>query len=332
MSSQEKALPANEKKRQYIQWRTDKNQNAYTAAGEFYFTEEVESGYYMPHMSPNGLHLTKINVKLDGLVDFTDGANKEVINEIDSFWKSEKKFKEINKSIKVLYKRGILMYGPPGCGKSSLISMIMKDVVARKGIALSFNGTNTTIELIRAIREIQPETKIIVVMEDIDGHIHRFGEEELLNMLDGVDTVLNNVLFLATSNYADRLSPRMLRPSRFDLKIRLDYPSESLRRKYLQELFSANGVTRTPNINRCVRDTQGFSFADLKELFISTCIFGFNYEKCIASLRNSLHTEDRYTKKESGLGSGGFVMGPIEKIEKSLKALGLKQQPEKSSR
>ncbi len=314
-------------KAQYIEWNHDPIRGVYTPVGELFFTKVVEPGYYFPFIDMAGLHLSKMNVKLDGLVNFDDGANKEIVNEIDAFWKAEKKFREINKSIKVLYKRGILMYGPPGCGKSSLIAMIMKDVVERNGIALAFNGSQPTTALIHAIRAIQPETKIVIVMEDIDGYIQQHGEEDLLNMLDGIDTVLDNVLFLATSNYANRLSPRLLRPSRFDLKIRLDYPSASLRRQYLEGLFSANGVTRTPNINRCVKDTEGFSFADLKELFISACVFGRKYENCVESLRNALHTEEGYGKKSSGLDLGaGYAMGPI-RIEKSIgKTLGLKKQ------
>lgn len=279
-------------KQRYTHWNVDNQKINYTPVKKVDSASNLEPGYYKPYQNMQGeWHLNKQEIKLDGLVTFTEGANRQIINEIDLFWKSEEKFKQINKSIKVIYKRGILMYGPPGCGKSSLISLVMKDVIEKGGIALGFHSSGVMAYFVDIIREIQPGTKIVIVIEDVDGYIARNGEVDLLNMLDGIGTSLENVLFLATSNYAEKLSPRMLRPSRFDLKIKLEYPSESMRKKYLQELFKANDTNKISILNRYVRDTNGFTFADLKELFISTCIFGFNYESCLASLKGSLHDD-----------------------------------------
>lgn len=291
---------------EYCQYNYDAKSQVYIPMGEVNLKKELCPGYYNAYFTQEGPRIRRIETHLDGLVTFGSGVAERIVDEIDQFWKAEAQFREINKNVKVLYKRGILMYGPPGCGKSSMISIIMHDVVKRGGIALRFNGSETTTEFVKIIRQIQPNTKILIVLEDIDGYIDRRGEEDILNMLDGVDTVLDNILFIATSNYVHELSQRMLRPSRFDLKIELDYPQAAMRKKYLEELYKSNGLKGKPNLAKSVKDTEGFSFADLKELFISTCVFGRDHDSSVKSLRQALNSEEIMKAKKKR--SGGDVM------------------------
>jgi energy-coupling factor transporter ATP-binding protein EcfA2 len=271
----------------YAQWSLSPG-GVYTPVPKMDFKKHLKPGYYYAYSDMQGLHLQLVDVVLDGLVDFEGGVSEKIVNEIDLFWKSEKKFRKINEAVKVLYKRGLLLYGPPGCGKSSLIAIVMKDVIKRGGVALEFTGYENTSAAIQAIRQIQPDTKILVVMEDLDTLVRR-GEVDILKMLDGVDTTFDSVLFLATSNYIEKIPARMLRPSRFDLKIQLDFPSSDLRRRYLEDLLKAAGTSgRKFNLAKAVADTDGFSFADLKELFISACVFEYDYDACLASLQESL--------------------------------------------
>ncbi len=277
------------KVRQFVQWDVQGRNSI--PMPQLNLKKTLEPGYYQPHATQSGVYLEKMDVRLDGLVDFGDGVAAEVVDQIDRFWKAEPKFRHINKSIKVLYKRGMLLYGPPGCGKSSMISIVMRDIIKQGGIALAYAGTSMTTHFIRIIREIQPDMKILVVIEDLDG-IVRGGEEDLLNMLDGVDTVLDSVIFLATTNYFHNLSTRLLRPSRFDLKIEMGYPSPSLRKRYLQDLLKSQNGKSKINLEKAVKDTDKFSFADLKELFISTCVFEYKYDDCLDSLKRALYSEE----------------------------------------
>lgn len=279
---------------QYVQWNYDPASGVYTPLPKINLKKKLEPGYYNPMFTQQGPRLERIDTRLDGLIGFDSGVTKQIIDEIDSFWDSESKFREVNKVIKVLYKRGILMYGPPGCGKSSMIAMVMSDIVKRGGCGLQFNGSRITSEFIKIIRDIQPTTKIMVVLEDIDDFIDNHGEADILNMLDGVDTALDNVLFLATSNYYEKLSPRLLRPSRFDLKVELTFPQPEMRAKYLESLCTSNGIQKFKNLKKAVSDTDGLSFADLKELFISVCVFNRDYDACLKSLVSTKHVENSH--------------------------------------
>jgi hypothetical protein len=247
---------------------------------------EINPGYYNIGRTDDGRWFFKnIDVNLEGMVEFDGGVSQQVFDQIKAFWNAEAKFRKINEKVKVIYKRGMLLYGPPGCGKSSLISMVMKKVVDSHGIALEYQGSMGAIEVaIKLMREIHPDKKIVVVMEDIDNVVNSGRESEVINALDGVNTVFDNVIFLATTNYFERIPQRMLRPSRFDMKIKLDFPDAGYRRKYMETLLGSHEEFAKFDLDAMVKDSEGFSFADLKEIFISTCVFGFDYKTCIEAI------------------------------------------------
>ena len=299
----------------YVQWNLKGDK--WVPMEKLNLKKEIKPGYYHPKANQNGIWLEKLDVRLDGLVNFEDGVAAQVVDQIDRFWQAEPKFREINKNIKVLYKRGILLYGPPGCGKSSMLSVVMRDIIADGGVALVYAGTSLTTLFIKIIREIQPNMKILVIIEDLDG-IVRHGEEDVLNMLDGVDTVMDSVIFLATTNYYGNLSKRMLRPSRFDLKIKMDYPSASQRKRYFNDLLKSFPGKKNINLIQTIKDTDGFSFADLKELFISAVVFDYDYSQCLASLKSSLYSEEEYFigKSDGAVGQMRAMAQVLQKMTK----------------
>lgn len=137
----------------------------------------------------------------------------------------------------------------------------------------------------RILREIEKETPIVVIMEDIDAIIENYNESSVLNILDGVDK-LNKIVFLATTNYPDRLGARIInRPSRFDKRFKISNPNEESREIYLKYLIGENKIKDNKiNLSKWVKDTNGFSIAHLKELFVAVIILGDNYEDAIETL------------------------------------------------
>lgn len=81
-------------------------------------------------------------------------------------------------------------------GKSCITQFIMADVVRRGGIVVKFDEPYIFIDGMRTLRSIQPETPVVVIMEDIDSIIEAYHESEVLNILDGVNEV-DKVVFLA---------------------------------------------------------------------------------------------------------------------------------------
>jgi SpoVK/Ycf46/Vps4 family AAA+-type ATPase len=248
-----------------------------------------------------GLYFKKINVKTDGLIKFPETNSEKVIEEISKFWDRESIFKKYNLN----YKRGIFLYGPPGSGKSSTIQLICEDVISRNGVVFNFTNPGLFCDGVRTFREIQPETPIVVLMEDIDSIVESYNESEILNILDGINQV-EKIVYLATTNYPERLGQRILnRPSRFDKRFKMGHPQKDSRKIYFSHLIS----TETKNeheidIDKWVEDTEDMSIAHLKELFISVCILGNSYQEAISTLRKMI--ENKISSSDDNFGKMGF--------------------------
>lgn len=253
-----------------------------------------------------GICFQKINIATDGLLRFPNSNSEKVIEEISKFWDRESVFNKYNLN----YKRGIFLYGPPGSGKSSTIQIVSEDVVKRNGVVFKFNNPSVFVEGIRIFREIQPDTPVVVLMEDIDSTIEAFNESEVLNILDGVDQA-SKIVFLATSNYPELLSQRLLnRPSRFDKRFKMEHPDENARRLYFDNLIDDEAIENSSiDIDQWVAETENMSIAHLKELFVTVCILGNSYSDSLEALRgmsNIPRSDADYDKKVGfGANSGG---------------------------
>lgn len=265
----------------YVQWTTHNGKIFVPAAKT---TQKLVPGVYEIGQSPNvGLYFEKIATKTEGLIRFPDTNSDKVVDEITKFWEREHIFHKFGLS----YKRGIMLWGPPGSGKSCTVQIIMADVVKRGGIVVKFDEPYVFIDGMRILRTIQPDTPVVVMMEDIDSIIEMYNESEVLNILDGVNDV-TKVVFLATTNYPDRLGARIInRPSRFDKRFKIGFPSAASRQLYLEHVIGKENISDLKvDIKKWVKDTKGFSIAHLKELFIAVVILEDPYDQAIKTLRS----------------------------------------------
>jgi hypothetical protein len=255
--------------------------------------EKLDPGVYEIQTSPNvGIFFEKLPIQTGGLLRFPQTNSGKVVSEIQTFWEKEERFRKYN----LVYKRGIILWGPPGSGKSCTIQLIIEDVVSRGGVVLKFTAPQLFVEGIRILREIQPETPVVVLMEDIDSILDCYNESEVLNILDGVDQV-DKAVFLATTNYPERLGPRIVnRPSRFDKRYKIPHPNAESRKMYLEHIIGDDDPADLGiDLDRWIEDTEGFSIAHLKELFVAVVILGDDYEDAIETLttmRESVSSED----------------------------------------
>jgi SpoVK/Ycf46/Vps4 family AAA+-type ATPase len=201
--------------------------------------------------------------KGDDLLRFSENEAEWILSEIEKFWSSEKYFEKFH----VSYKRGILLHGKPGTGKSSLCRLVLDDVVARGGIAVRFGKVPYLVSwALKVIREVQPSHPIVVLIEDIEEVIEE-DESEVLNIIDGLDSV-KKVLFLATTNDLASLPERIKnRPSRFDYLIEVKPLSEVNRTEYLKFLFKKSRSCSDKTIEQWTKDTDGFTISHMKELY-----------------------------------------------------------------
>ncbi len=277
--------------------RWEVREDQYWPIGESLDT--LPPGYYEVSYdihSTQRYYYTQIDVHTQDLVRFPDAESDKVIHDIRQFWGSLAQYDRYG----IVYKRGILVYGPPGSGKSCTIRLVAEDVIARNGIVIKWGCAQHVRGGLRTLRQIQPDLPIVILIEDIDAVMDNEDEDAtvLLNLLDGIDSP-SGVVFLATTNYAEKLQRRIAnRPSRFDRRFRIGMPNEEARHIYFKHL--CNGEFSDQDMKKWVADTEGLSLAHLKELFIQVIILKSEYDEALKNLHEmskKLHEEPENEEK-----------------------------------
>lgn len=266
----------------FCQWT--KADNGISVPANFTIPRLEPAFYMIEHSNMLGTYFKKIAFGVEELLEFPDSHCDEVVRDIKKFWSLKDKYRSIGQ----LHKRGMLLIGVPGGGKSSAIKLIVTDIIKNGGIAIKFQDHRLFTAGIDILRRIEPDRQVVVLMEDIDGLIKDGNESEILNILDGVSHN-QNIVFLATTNHPDMLLGNITnRPSRFDRVFDFKAPSAETRKIYLTHL--KNGYINTNgnielDLDKWVTDTEGMTVAHLKELFISVAIFEYNYENTLKILK-----------------------------------------------
>ena len=119
----------------------------------------------------------------------------------------------------ILIKSGLLLYGDAGIGKSNYINYLIKKTILEKNASVfNIDSVSKLINVVwklKELREIQ-DNLFVVVLEELDELFAVNGVEAVLkNLMDGINSV-DNLLFLSSTNYIDKI-PKSLteRPSRF---------------------------------------------------------------------------------------------------------------------
>lgn len=215
------------------------------------------------------------DLEVDNVIELPGAKSDEVLADIERFWDS----RELYEKHGVLYKRGILLYGPQGSGKTVTIKRVSDAVIARNGVVLHSGWPSQISTMIEMVRSVEPDRPIVAVIEDIDTCIAHGQEANLLSLLDGEGSV-TNIVYIGTTNYPDKLPPRVVnRPSRFDERIMIDMPSLSAREAYLRRITNNN-----PECDKWAKDTDGFSIAHLKELVVAIHCLHKPYEDTLVRL------------------------------------------------
>jgi AAA+ superfamily predicted ATPase len=173
------------------------------------------------------------------------------------------------------WKRGVLLIGPPGNGKTHTVKALVNETKQPCLYVKSFKACwGTDHDRIRSVfTRARKTTPSIVVLEDLDSLIDKENRAFFLNELDGFATN-TGVVVLATTNHPEKLDPAILdRPSRFDRKYYFNLPAASERLAYVvawNQSLEPDLMLSEPAVTKTVEATEGFSFAYLKELFLSS--------------------------------------------------------------
>jgi cell division protease FtsH len=229
-------------------------------------------------------------------VTFDDVAGvdeaKHELAEVVEFLRDPGKFISLGARIP----KGILMVGPPGCGKT----LLAKAVSGEAGVPFFSISGSEFVEMFvgvgaSRVRDLFEQAKrnspCIVFVDEIDavgrhrgaglGGSHDEREQTLNQILvemDGFDTD-TNVIVMAATNRPDILDPALLRPGRFDRRVVLDRPDWIGRRKILDVHVRGKPLGGDVDLDKIAKTTVGFVGADLENLVNEAAILAARRNK-----------------------------------------------------
>lgn len=243
---------------------------------------KLQSGVYSIAVSQyHGIIYQKKNICVDDLLRFPDSVSDKILGEITSFWGKGQRFQEHG----FLHRRGYLLHGPAGSGKTCLVQQIIADIVNADGLVFQCNNHPSIFnDGLSQFRKVEPHRPIVCLFEDLDAIIDEHGEDEILTLLDG-ENQIDKVLNIATTNYPEKLDKRLVaRPRRFDRVLEIGMPSATVRKMYFQKKLKVSDE----EIEKWVSASDGFSFAACAELVISICCFENKFDDAVKNLNEMM--------------------------------------------
>lgn len=291
----------NKKEKNYTHWAKRKDR--------FYPTlvthNIIPAGVYETREDSDGdVYLREIAFPSDELVLIPGTPVAYVLQQIEEFWGREEFFKELG----LIYKRGVLFYGPAGAGKTSIIRMLANEFIKRGGIVLSITDTDNDQDALLKLREVESDRPVMCIFEDIEKLLEdKETESDTLSFLDG-EKQIGNVIYLGTTNKPDILEERVMkRPGRFDLVIGLNPPVVEARFAYLERLFRKHKTKE--QIQVMADGTNGLGMAHLRELAVSILAFNQGFEETVQRLRGNVKEVFRMSRVSDKSANTGFTVG-----------------------
>jgi chromosomal replication initiation ATPase DnaA len=169
-------------------------------------------------------------------------------------------------------RRGLLLHGPPGTGKTHTLSYLIGAAQGWTAILISGWGFRMLSDAVALARELQPA---IVVLEDVDlvaedRALHQEAGQgpllfDLLNEMDGLENDAD-IVFALTTNRVDVLERALIeRPGRIDLAVEIRLPDAAGRRRLI-ELYAQGLDLQVNDLAPIIAETDGMSASFVKEL------------------------------------------------------------------
>ncbi len=252
----------------------------------------LDPGAYKIDFDSNlGFYFEQINFTSDEVLDLPSAAYQQVTREMTKFLlpDTEEAFKKLG----FIYKRSSLLHGKPGTGKTCIVNRIAEQMVNKGNIVLFSPNPNYMAFAYNVLSDLQPDQTTLVIFEEIDAMIERGFESQLLVLLDG-QIQKNKIIYLATTNYIEKVPARLYRPGRFSSVIEVKFPEEEARFAYLAHKLGADHK----DIIELTKVTEGLSIDEVKEVVQSVYLLDNTLESTLLRIRNLKNINPSYSEED----------------------------------
>ena len=255
--------------------------------------------------------MTEVNISTETSIDRKVRVTYEEVGGLKEKTKSMREIVELPLRHPELFTRlgvephsGILLYGPPGCGKTLLAKVMASESEANM---YPINGPEimnkyygeTEAKLRDIFKEAKDNSPSIIFIDEIDaiapkreevyGDVEKRVVAQLLALMDGL-TDRGNVIVLGATNRPDSVDPALRRPGRFDREFEITVPNEDGRYEILQIHTRGMPINQDIDLKELSLELHGYTGADIKSL----C-----REAAMKSIRRYLPEIDLETEKIS---------------------------------
>lgn len=265
------------------------------------------------------IRVTKADFK-NALKEVEPSAMREVLVEVPRVkWKDVGGLKEVKEKLREMVElplidpdafdrmgieppRGVLLYGPPGCGKTLIAKALANESQANfitiKGPEVISKWVGESEKAIRMIfKKAKQVSPAIVFLDEIDAIAHMRGSRtgdsgvtekvvnQLLTSMDGLES-LEGVMVLGATNRPDMIDPALLRAGRFDRLLFIPVPDRDSRLGILRVHTKRMPLSRDVSLKEMAEELEGYSGADIQSLCREAGLLAMKEKKRKVSMRH----------------------------------------------